>query len=433
MKRLLTICLAALFLLSACVPITSEPEPTTNLPVEEIEMLSGKVDYNPNPQYTPEQAASLAAANNQFAFDLYQQLKSGQGNLLYSPYSLFQALTMVYGGARGDTAAQIRDVLHYPLSDEELHRVSNALNLALSSMANDSNQNDSAFTLQIANALWAMQNGHIEESYLDLLSENYSAGMRTVDFAQSQEAANLINRWAQENTNDKIKEIANPDMFNANTRLALTNAVYFKGAWRFPFMEADTQKQVFTLLNDDQVDVDMMKISTEEFRALKNEQIQMVELNYANSSMVMDLIAPVDGKWDAFSQTLTAGLLDDYLEQLATHRVDLSLPKFKIETPEMDLINPMQDLGVVDLFGMAADLSGMTGDKSLLISTLVQKAFIDVNEAGTEAAAVTIAVAQEKGMISPEPITITFDSPFLFLIRDGETSAILFIGQLLQP
>lgn len=433
MKRLLTICLAALFLLSACVPITSEPEPTTNLPVEEIEMLSGKVDYNPNPQYTPEQAASLAAANNQFAFDLYQQLKSGQGNLLYSPYSLFQALTMVYGGARGDTAAQIRDVLHYPLSDEELHRVSNALNLALSSGEKDSNQNNSAFTLQIANALWAMQNGHIEESYLDLLSENYSAGMRTVDFAQSQEAADLINRWAQENTNDKIKEIANPDMFNANTRLALTNAVYFKGAWRFPFMEADTQKQAFTLLNGDQVDVDMMRISTEEFSALKNEQIQMVELNYANSSMVMDLIAPVDGKWDAFSQTLTAGLLDDYLEQLATHRVDLSLPKFKIETPEMDLINPMQDLGVVDLFGMAADLSGMTGDKSLLISTLVQKAFIDVNEAGTEAAAVTIAVAQEKGMISPEPITITFDSPFLFLIRDGETGAILFIGQLLQP
>ena len=340
---------------------------------------------------------------------------------------------MVYGGARGDTAAQIRDVLHYPLSDEELHRVSNALNLALSSMANDSNQNDSAFTLQIANALWAMQNGHIEESYLDLLSENYSAGMRTVDFAQSQEAANLINRWAQENTNDKIKEIANPDMFNANTRLALTNAVYFKGAWRFPFMEADTQKQAFTLLNGDQVDVDMMRISTEEFSSLKNEQIQMVELNYANSSMVMDLIAPVDGNWDAFSQTLTAGLLDDYLEQLATHRVDLSLPKFKIETPEMDLINPMQDLGVIDLFGMGADLSGMTGDKSLLISTLVQKAFIDVNESGTEAAAVTIAVAQEKGMIPSEPITITFDQPFLFLIRDRETGAILFIGQLLQP
>ncbi len=433
MKRLILTCLAVFFLLSSCFPDSSIPEPTTNLPVEENEMLTGKVAYNPNPQYTPEEAASLAGANNQFAFDLYQQLKSGQGNLLYSPYSLFQALTMVYAGARGDTASQIRDVLHYPISDEELHRVSNALNLALSSKANASNQGDQAFTLQIANALWAMQNGHIEESYLDLLSENYSAGMRTVDFAQSQEAADLINLWAQENTNNKIKEIANPDMFNVNTRLALTNAVYFKGAWRFPFEEVNTHKQAFTLLDGDQVDVDMMRISTEEFRALKNDQIQMVELGYANSSMVMDLIAPVGGNWEAFSQTLTSGLLDDYLEQLSTNRVDLSLPKFKIETPEMDLINPMQDLGMIDLFGMGADLSGMTGDKSLLISTLVQKAFIDVNEAGTEAAAVTIAVAQEKGMISPEPITITFDSPFLFLIRDRETGAILFIGQLMQP
>jgi len=186
-------------------------------------------------------------------------------------------------------------------------------------------------------------------------------------------------------------------------------------------------------LDGDQVEVDMMRLSTEELRALKNDQIQMVELGYANSSMVMDLVAPTNGNWDSFSQTLTAGLLDDYLGQLDTHRVDLSLPKFIIETPEMDLIDPMQDLGMIDLFGMGADLSGMTGDKSLLISTLVQKAFIDVNEAGTEAAAVTIAVAQEKGMISPEPLTITFDSPFLFLIRDRDTGAILFIGQLIQP
>ena len=433
MKRLLLTSLAVFFLLSACVPNTSEPEPTANLPVEENEMLTGKVDYNPNPQYAPEEAASLASANNQFAFDLYQQLKSGQGNLLFSPYSLYQALTMVYGGAKADTASQIRNVLHYPISDEELHRVSNALNLALSSKPGASVEADQAFTLQIANALWAMQNGHIEQSYLDLLSENYSAGMRTVDFAQSQKAADLINQWAQEHTNNKIKEIANPDMFNANTRLALTNAVYFKGAWRLPFEEANTHKQDFTLLNGEQVAVDMMRISTEEFRSLKNDQIQMVEMSYANSTMVMDLISPVDGNWDAFSQTLTAGLLDDYIEQLSSHRVDLSLPKFKIETPEMDLINPMQDLGMIDLFGMNADLSGMTGDKSLLISTLVQKAFIDVNEAGTEAAAVTIAVAQEKGMISPDPITITFDSPFLFLIRDRETGAILFIGQLMQP
>ncbi len=432
MKRLLLTCLAVLFFLSACVPITPQPDPNTDLPTEEKEMLTGKVDYNPNPQYTSEETVKLADANNQFAFDLYQQLKSGQGNLLYSPYSLFQALTMVYGGARGDTADQFEQVLHYSFSEEEIHRVSNALNIALSSKSGSSDQDDQTFILEIANALWAQQNGHIEESYLDLLYENYAAGMRTVDFSQSQEAADLINQWAKEHTNDRIKEIATPSMFNANTRLALTNAVYFKGAWRLPFMAANTHKQDFKLLSGEAVEVDMMT-AFEEFRALKNDQVQMVELGYYNSPMVMDLIAPVDGNWEAFSQTLTTGLLEDYLNQLSTNRVNLSLPKFKIETPEMDLINPMQALGLIDVFGMNADLSGMTGDKSLLISTLVQKAFIDVNEAGTEAAAVTIAVAQEKGMISPEPITISFDSPFLYLIRDTDTGTILFIGQLIQP
>ena len=432
MRRLLLTCLTVLLLISACVPVSTEPEPATVLPDEENDMLAGNVNYDLNPQYTSEEAQILADANNQFAFDLYQELNSGQGNVLFSPFSLYQALTMVYGGASGDTAAQIEQVLHYPLSDEDIHRVSNALNNALSSKADAAEEDDQAFALQIANALWAQQDGHIEQSYLDLLSEYYAAGMRTVDFAQSQEAADLINQWVRENTNDKITEIATPGMFNVNTRLALTNAVYFKGAWRLPFNEVNTQKQNFTLLDGDSVEVDMMH-ATEEIRALKNDQVQMVELGYSGSSVVMDLISPVDGSWEAFSQTLTGGLLEDYVDQLDTTRVFLSMPKFKIETPEMDLIDPMQDLGMIDLFGMNADLSGMTGDKSLLISTLVQKAFIDVNEAGTEAAAVTIAVAQEKSMISPEPITISFDSPFLFLIRDTETGAILFIGQLMQP
>lgn len=432
MKRSLLTCLAVLFLLSACALEIPQPDPIENLLVEEKEMLTGKVDHNPDPQYVPEEAEQLADANNLFAFDLYQQLNGGQGNVLYSPYSLYQALTMVYGGARGDTAGQFESVLHYPFSQEEIHRVSNALNLALSSKSDASVQDNQQFRLEIANALWAQRDSHIEQSYLDLIAEHYAAGLRTVDFSQSQEAADLINQWAQENTNDKIREIANPSMFNVNTRLALTNAVYFKGAWLSPFMEENTHKQDFTLLNGENVEVDMM-MATEEFSALKNDQVQMVELRYHGSPIVMDLIAPTEASWEAFSQILTAGLLEDYIEQLEIKRVNLSLPKFKIETPEMDLINPMQSLGLIDVFGMNADLSGMTGDKSLLISTLVQKAFIDVNEAGTEAAAVTIAVAQEKAMISPDPITISFDSPFLFLIRDTNTGAILFIGQLMQP
>lgn len=395
-------------------------------------MQTGKVAYASDPDYTPEEITSLAEANNRFAFDLYQQLNEDQGNLLYSPYSLFQALTMVYAGARGDTAEQFEQALHYPLTTDEIHRVSNALNIALSSQKNNTAEDDRAFTLEIANALWAQRDAHVEQAYLDLLSEFYADGMHTLDFSQSQQAADLINRWAQENTNDKIKEIATPNMFNVNTRLALTNAVYFKGAWLLPFRQDRTQKADFTLLNGENVEVEMM-MTTENLRALKNDQIQVVELQYYDSPVVMDLIAPLEGSWQAFSRSLTSDLLEDYLDQLDKNKVNLSLPKFKIETANMDMIDPMMNLGLVDVFGMNADLSGMTGDKSLLISTLVQKAFIDVNEAGTEAAAVTIAVAEEKAMISPDPLTITFDKPFLFLIRDTSTGAIVFIGQFMQP
>lgn len=395
-------------------------------------MQTGKVAYASDPDYTPEEITSLAEANNRFAFDLYQQLNEDQGNLLYSPYSLFQALTMVYAGARGDTAEQFEQALHYPLTTDEIHRVSNALNIALSSQKNNTAEDDRAFTLEIANALWAQRDAHVEQAYLDLLSEFYADGMHTLDFSQSQQAADLINRWAQENTNDKIKEIATPNMFNVNTRLALTNAVYFKGAWLLPFRQDRTQKADFTLLNGENVEVEMM-MTTENLRALKNDQIQVVELQYYDSPVVMDLIAPLEGSWQAFSRSLTSDLLEDYLDQLDKNKVNLSLPKFKIEKANMDMIDPMMNLGLVDVFGMNADLSGMTGDKSLLISTLVQKAFIDVNEAGTEAAAVTIAVAEEKAMISPDPLTITFDKPFLFLIRDTSTGAIVFIGQFMQP
>ena len=430
MKPNILTALIIILLCSACLQASptdmASPEPAN----EEKTMLSeGKVDYNPDPQYLPEEAETLAASINQFGFELFQQLPPGNENLFVSPYSLYQALTMVYAGAGGDTAKQFEQTLHLPFPDSEIHHVSNALNRALKPRNETS---DESFTLEIANALWTQRDGHIEQNFLDLLSENYASALRAVDFAEAQETANLINSWARENTNGKISEIASPDMFNLNTRLAITNAVYFKGAWQRPFMEENTTKQDFYSLDGETVEVDMMT-ATEEYLALQNDQVQMVELRYANSPIVMDILSPLDDDWEAFSGTLTAGLLDTYIEQLSNHRVHLSLPKFKIETPVMDLIAPLQELGLVDVFGMNADLSGMTGDKSLLVSTLAQRAFIDVNEAGTEAAAVTIAVAQLKGMMPEEPLTIKFDQPFLYLIRDTQTGAILFIGQLTQP
>ena len=424
MRKIIIVFLSGLMLLSACVPAA---------PVEEVnvEMQTGKANYDTDPQYTPEEALELALAMNKFAFDLYNEIGNEQENKLFSPFSLYQALMMLYAGAREQTAEQFESVMHLPWTDESLHRVSNALNIALSSK--DSSQEDEqAFILQIANAIWGQQGAHIEQAYLDLLSANYAAGLRSVDFSQSQQAADLINQWAEEQTLGKIKDIAKPAMFNSNTRLALTNAVYFKGAWLYPFQEAATYAEDFTNLNGDVSQVDMMH-STESFWALKNEEVQIVELPYYQSSIVMDLIAPSDGDWQTFLLNLTLDKLNENFDDLSEARVELSLPKFKIETPEMELINPMKELGLVDVFGMEADLSGMSGDKSLYVSTLVQKAFIDVNEAGTEAAAVTLAVVQVKGMLSPETLKISFDKPFMFLLRDTSTSTILFAGQVVQP
>jgi serpin B len=424
MKKIVIVVLSGLMLLSACVPAA---------PVEEVnvEMQTGKANYDADPQYTPEEALELASSINQFAFDLYNEIGDEQENKLFSPFSLYQALMMLYAGAREQTAEQFESVMYLPWIDESLHRVSNALNIALSSK-DSSQEDDQAFILQIANAIWGQQGAHIEQAYLDLLSANYAAGLRSVDFSQSQQAADLINQWAEEQTLGKIKDIAKPAMFNSNTRLALTNAVYFKGAWLYPFQEPATYEEDFTNLEGDVNQVDMMH-STESFWALKNEEVQLVELPYYQSSIVMDLIAPSDGDWQTFLQDLTLDKLNENLDELLEARVELSLPKFKIETPEMELINPMKELGLVDVFGMDADLSVMSGDKSLYVSTLVQKAFIDVNEAGTEAAAVTLAVVQEKAMLSPETLKIRFDQPFMFLIRDTSTGAVLFAGQVVQP
>jgi len=284
MRKIIIVFLSGLMLLSACVPAA---------PVEEVnvEMQTGKANYDTDPQYTPEEALELALAMNKFAFDLYNEIGNEQENKLFSPFSLYQALMMLYAGAREQTAEQFESVMHLPWTDESLHRVSNALNIALSSK--DSSQEDEqAFILQIANAIWGQQGAHIEQAYLDLLSANYAAGLRSVDFSQSQQAADLINQWAEEQTLGKIKDIAKPAMFNSNTRLALTNAVYFKGAWLYPFQEAATYAEDFTNLNGDVSQVDMMH-STESFWALKNEEVQIVELPYYQSSIVMDLIAPV--------------------------------------------------------------------------------------------------------------------------------------------
>lgn len=456
MKKLALCFLSALILFSACTPTNPSSVEDATLSADDVSDILSTIEVEanvtdeatsePSPETelspTPEEEImhevnqteieKLAQANNSFAFKLFQELKSEQENTFYSPYSLYQALTMIYAAARSGTAEQFEAVLALPWTNDQVHELSKAMNESLNAQNQSGQNEDSTFSLNIANGLWTQKDLHIEQAFLDLLANNYQTENQSIDFSQAQEAADLINSWVEEKTEGKIRDIAQPAMFNSNTSLALTNAVYFNANWRIPFNEANTQKEDFTLLDGENLQVDMMS-QNENFNVLKNEKIQLVELPYAKSTIVMDLISPVDGDWDAFINYLDAEQLQAFLEQMDNNSVNLKMPKFRVETPEMDLIRPLQSLGLVDVFGMAADLSGMTGDKSQFISTLVHKAFIDVDEAGTEAAAATLAIAQAKGMFNPQPVEITFDKPFVYLIRDTETGAILFLGSLMTP
>lgn len=431
MKKMILTCLCLILIATACVSETGNKTPDIDPSLGEDSFQSGKVDYNPNPNYTPDELEGLVVGHNQFSLELYKILAKQDENLVYSPYSLYQALTMIYAGAGGETANQFEQVLHDPVGNPQVHNLMNALNIALSSR-NPNIDMEKQPSLQIANAVWVRKDVELLQSYLDILSENYAAGLRSLDFADSVKAAALINQWAADHTNQKITEIAKPGMFNENVALALTNAVYFKGSWATPFDETLTKDAPFTKLDGSQIAVPTMH-SSDEYLGFKNDDYQVVRLAYTGSSIAMDLISPVDGDWEGFIEDLRVESLHAATSNLPWQRLNLSVPKFKIETPDMDMIENMKALGLRDVFGMDADLSGINGKKDLYVSTLVQKAFINVDEAGTEAAAVTIAVIMEKAIMSNEPVEMRFDHPFLFVIRHTETGAILFIGQVMQP
>ena len=432
MKRTILTLLSILLICSTCMNNPIEKPVIDPASDDDIDLHTGTVAYNPNPVYSSEELDGLMLGHNQFALALYKLLAEKDENLLYSPYSLYQALTMVYAGAAGETASQFEKVLALSAKNPDVHRLMNALNLALT-QKNEYLEEEEQSVLEIANALWVQKDAEILQSYLDTISENYASGLRSLDFADAQKAADLINQWAADASNKKITEIAKPDMFSADTQLALTNAVYFKGTWTQQFEESATRDEDFTLLDGTVISVPTM-ITSGTFPVRVNEHFQMIEMPYKGSNIAMDLIMPLDGNWDGFMEKLTVESLRTNLAGLEQWDVILSLPKFKIETPEIDMIDPMTKLGLVDVFGDDANLSGMNGKEDLYVSTLVQKAYIDVNESGSEAAAVTIAVVAPKGAPSnQEPIEMSFDHPFLFVIRDTNTGTILFIGQLMQP
>ena len=392
--------------------------------------LTGKLAYETAPQFIEAELQQLAVSQNEFANAIFAYQAQAKENLVISPYSLYQALSMLYAGAAGETASEMRLAMRLPWEDARVHRLVNALNQQL--LASAGSDEEQGFKLQMANALWAAHDFFYEQAFLDTLSQNYDTGLRTLDFTDANAASNAINAWVAEQTEQKITQLAEPSMFSADTALALTNAVYFKAAWLYPFNEATTANAPFTLLNGAQQNVPTMRLS-EMLKASVTEELTIVQLPYAGGTMVMEILMPSLDSWndpDALAQLWSA---QGVLSELQPENVSLSLPKFSIKTPIMDMIPALNANGMRLAFTEEADFSGISGDQSLFVSTIAQKAFIDVNELGTEASAATIAVVSPKSAPGGEPLQINIDRPFIFQIRDTATGTVLFIGTVMQP
>lgn len=387
------------------------------------------------PAVPPADQAALTKGNNAFAVDLYGHLRAQPGNLFFSPESISTAFAMAYAGARGETAAQMAQVFHFTLPPDQLHPAMGALLAAM-------NVPHQSYELRVADALWAQQDAHFLPGYLKLMQDDYGAGLRRVDFQSSPEAVRgTINRWVEQETNNRIQNLIGPGVLTPATRMVLTNAIYFKGTWLKPFEKGDTQDEDFYLSAKQPVKTPLMHRNGG-YPYYDGGTFQELELPYRSGdkgdelAMVVLLPKDKDGL-AALEEQFTAEAAGEWIEKLEpADRVILTLPRFTM-TEQFELSGTLAAMGMPQAFSGSADFSGMTGKPEFTISAAIHKAFIDVNEQGTEAAAATstVMMATAMRMPQPEPPPIVFraDHPFLFMIRDARTGEILFLGRVEDP
>jgi len=363
-----------------------------------------------------------------FAVDLYRELCSEQGNLFFSPYSISTALAMTYGGARNNTAVEMAKVLHFAVPRDRL----DAAFQKLIGDVNDTNRVEGC-ELRVANALWGHKDYSFLAEFLAACRERYGARLTEVDFSASEQARKTINDWVSEQTKGKIENLIGPGILNALTRLVLTNAIYFKGDWAEPFEESATQEAPFWIAADSSVPVPMMA-QTHDFLYGETGDCQVIELPYAKKALSMVIVLPKqrDGLGKV-EKGLSSKTLATWKGALRLRKVSVSMPRFKL-TCQFQLADVLKRMGMVDAFSVQnADLSGMTGSRDLYLSHVIHKAFVDVTEEGTEAAAATAVVVALRAVAPQPPVEFKADHPFLFMIRHNGTGSLLFMGRYTKP
>ncbi|MFZ5858497.1 MAG: serpin family protein [Chloroflexota bacterium] len=376
---------------------------------------------------SPADVQTLARGNNAFALDLYRQLRKADGNLFFAPFSISTALAMTYAGARGGTESQMTRVLHFEQTDESLHAAFANLQAKLTEA-----EAQGGIKLKVANSLWPQIGYPFLAAFLDLTLKYYGVRITPVDYAGDTEGTRqIINAWVEEKTEKKIIELIPSGMLDALTRLALVNAIYFKGNWARKFDPKWTRRGDFWSPQG-KVYASMM-IRTDEYPYAETESLQILELPYAGEALSMVILLPKekDGLV-ALEDQLTPAYLDQATAELRRQQVFVNAPRFKTEAA-FKLNEMLIELGMSDAFNFKrANFTGMDGsEKGFFISAALHKAFIEVNEEGSEAAAATAVVFRSKGL--SESIEFRADHPFLFIIRENQTGSILFMGRLMKP
>jgi len=381
---------------------------------------------------TSKDTNSIVEANNKFAFDLYSKYQTEDGNIFISPYSVSTALAMTYEGAKGQTAKEMQTVLYLP-ENAELRRD------AISQIYKGINKEDKTYQLSTANALWAQDSFKFQKDYFDIVQKYYGGSATNLDFIGDTENSRLIiNEWVEERTNDKIKDLIPSGALTAETRLVLTNAIYFKGEWANQFNKDDTKEQDFRVSPNKNVKTPMMQRTDDEskFNYAGTNDLQILELPYSGEDLSMLIILPKKEDLEDLENSFTLEQLSKWKEMLNEQRVNIYIPKFKFETKYfMEEILP--DMGMPTAFSDSANFTGMEDDprKDLKIDKVIHQAFVEVNEEGTEAAAATAVTMIEITSVGPEPRIPTFraDHPFIFIIQQKDTGNILFLGRVNDP
>ncbi len=380
--------------------------------------------------------AELVRGNNAFALELYGRVARGDGNRFLSPFSISCALAMTYGGARGDTAAQIAKAVQFKLPPRELHPAFHRLIAELNHQKDSAPDPKAARSVELltANALWTQSGERILPDFQKLIEKNYEGGLIPVDFRKEPDAARqYINHWVEEQTKGRIKDLLKPQHIDARTVLILTNAIYFKALWASPFSAQLTRPGDFQVRAGEKVQAQLMNL-TGRFRYAEDSTAQALELPYQGGNLSMVVVLPRAGDGlAALEASLSPAKLEGWVNTLSQRRVQVILPRFKL-TAECELKDALSSLGMPAAFsGGEADFSGMNGSRDLAISAVVHKAFVEVDEKGTEAAAATGVVMARASLALGPPLVFRADHPFLFLIRDNSSGSILFMGRLVRP